>query len=494
MWRVRCFFACGLLLVALVGCRTATTHVSATPAQRISQPAVARCDANTLQPALHLEPNTKSAKGVITAAYEEDATEQTAPAPAIGSPLDSVEELSLDRFIAEVQTVHPSLEAMYAAWQAASAKYPQVISLDDPMFGATFAPASFGSRDVESAYALEASQKFPWHGKRALRGVIASWEADSASRDVETTRQKLAEVSELAFWDYYVTRQQLELNEQNNDILKAFRENAVSRYEGNLVTQQDVLQADVELANLEQRRIELERMDRVASGRINVLLRRKPTEALPPPPKSLVRDIDLPNIDGLLSLAIQQRPDISAAAARTQAEQAKVALACKQYYPDAEVFGRYDKFWQPTSTQSDLQGQVGARINVPIYRNRLNAAVCEAMQQLAKARAEYDQLVLEVQSDVQSTFEQVRESQRTVTLYNEKLVPIAEQNVGVARSNYDTSKITFLELAISQRQLIESRERQIQAQVELHRRLATLRRAAGGKLPDSPRPMSPPEP
>lgn len=169
-------------------------------------------------------------------------------------------------------------------------------------------------------------------------------------------------------------------------------------------------------------------------------------------------------------------------------------MACKQYYPDAELFGRYDKFWQPTSTQSDLQGQVGARINVPIYRARLNAAVCEAMQQLAKARAEYDQLVLEVQSDVQSTFEQVRESQRTVTLYADKLVPIAEQNVGVARSNYDTSKITFLELAISQRQLIEARDRQVQAQVELQRRLATLRRAAGGSLPDAPSPVPQTEP
>lgn len=489
MWWVRCFSACGLML-ALVGCRTATTHVSTTPASRVPRPEVARHEAIASPSAS--PPESKPAQPIVTAAYEEDA-QQTPPEPPVAPPLDAVEELSLERFIAEVQAVYPSLEAMYAAWQAASAKYPQVISLEDPLFGVAIAPASFGSRDVESAYAFEASQKIPWFGKRALRGVAVSWEADSASRDVETTRQKLAEVSELAFWDYYVTRRQLELNDQNNDILKAFRENAVSRYEGNLVTQQDVLQADVELANLEQRRIELERMDRVAIGRINVLLRRKPTDPLPPPPKSLVRDIGLPNIDGLLALAIQQRPDIAAIAARTQAEQAKVALACKQYYPDAEFFGRYDKFWQPTSTQSDLQGQVGARINVPIYRNRLNAAVYEATQQLAKARAEYDQLVLEVQSEVQSTFEQVRESQRTVALYNNKLVPIAEQNVGVARSNYDTSKITFLELAISQRQLIEARERQIQAQVELHRRLATLRRAAGGSLPDAPSPVPPPE-
>ena len=41
-----------------------------------------------------------------------------------------------------------------------------------------------------------------------------SWDANSASRNVETTRQKLAETARLAFWDDYVIGQQLDLNEQ----------------------------------------------------------------------------------------------------------------------------------------------------------------------------------------------------------------------------------------------------------------------------------------
>ena len=57
--------------------------------------------------------------------------------------------------------------------------------------------------------------------------------------------------------------------------------------------------------------------------------------------------------------------------------------------------------------------------------------------------------VLEVQSDVQSAFEQVRESQRTVALYSQKLVPIAEQNVAVARNNYIAGRGDFLRLAAS---------------------------------------------
>lgn len=472
------------LLCAALGCQSSGTRYAQrpTPSARVNKP-------STVQ-AKDSRPESRETRSLRLVAH----TESTVPDEeqvARASVLASVDELSLDILIAEVQTAHPSVEAMYAAWQAASQRYPQVISLEDPMFGVTVAPASLGSRDVESAYALEASQKVPWAGKRALRGAAAGWEASSAAHDIETTQQKLAEVAELAFWDYFVTWQQIDLNNQNAMILKSYRDNALSRYETGLVTQQDVLQADVELANLEQRHIELERMEKVAAGRINVLLRRRPTAPLPPPPKSLTHATPLLDQETLLSIAIEERPEISAARSRVQAEEAKLALTYKNYYPDGEFFGRYDTFWQPRDTQSDLRGQVGVRVNMPIYHNRLDAAVCEAMQQVAKARAEHDQLVLDAQAEVQAAHEQVRESERTSKLYSQKLLPAAEQNVEVARSNYDNSKINFLDLATAQRQLIEAREKQLQTQVELRRRLATLRRVTGSSLSESRRQIEP---
>lgn len=478
MRRVIALFACLGLFVTTIGCHTSSFRRSECPASRAPRAIHTQLDEN--QPTA-LTANTES---VAPVSFEQTSSDESSSDPALQTPLDSEEELFLDQLIADVQSVHPSIAAMYSAWQAAAQRYPQAVALDDPMFGATLAPASIGSPDVESAYAFEASQKLPWHGKRALRGAAARASADSASRDIETTRQKLAEVTELAFWDYYVSQRLLELTSQNTEILLSFRDNAESRYQTGLVTQQDVLQADVELANLEQRRIELQRMEKVASGRINVLLRRSPADPLPRPSRPADRSMSLPDEHLLLDVAVSQRPEVSAAAARILEEQARLALACKQYYPDAELFGRYDTFWQPRDTQSDFQGQIGARINLPVYEARLNAAVCEARFRVAKARADYDQLVLEVQADVQAAYEQVIESQRTVELYSTKLVPVAEQNVDVARSNYDTARITFLELAITQRQLIDARERLLEAQVELLRRAASLRRVAGGSIPE----------
>src|SRR5204862_6605031 len=109
---------------------------------------------------------------------------------------------------------------MAAAWQATAQRNPQAISLEAPMFMTMAAPASFGSEDVESAYALQASQKFPWFGKRAARGQRAEAEANAAFHDLQDSRLRLREITQTAFFDYYLANRGLELNRENVGVMQ----------------------------------------------------------------------------------------------------------------------------------------------------------------------------------------------------------------------------------------------------------------------------------
>jgi outer membrane protein TolC len=163
-----------------------------------------------------------------------------------------------------------------------------------------------------------------------------------------------------------------------------------------------------------------------------------------------------------------------------QSEEAALELAYKNYYPDFDVFGRYDTFWQPSSTQGPLRAQVGVAMNLPVYREKLRAAVSEAQLRLNQRRAEFDQRTLEIQYEVIAASQQVDESRKTVELYSQRLVPAAEQNVAAARANYEVGKLNFLDLSIAQRQLVTMREKALEAQTEYQRRLSTLTRLVGG--------------
>ena len=347
------------------------------------------------------------------------------------------------------------------------------------MFMAMVAPASFASDELNPGYTLQGSQKFPWFGKRAVRGWRAQAAASAARFDVEDARLRLEEMTLTAYYDYYLAHRQLELNAENLDVVRQFRDTAEARYRTNQVTQQDVSQADVELANLDRRTIELEQLDKVTQARINVLLQVDPMSPLSAPPKSLGRPRPLPDQSSLQQTALDQRPDVAALRARVEEEQASVALACKDYYPDTEVFGRYDAMWQ----EKPLQPAVGVNLNLPIYRNRLDAAVREARSSLAQRRAELDQRLLDVQYEVAAAYEQVEANRKMLELYDSRLIPAAEQNRNAARSNYDVSKTTYFELAAAQRQLISLREEREQTIVDYFTRLAQLQRAIGGEPP-----------
>jgi outer membrane protein, heavy metal efflux system len=397
---------------------------------------------------------------------------------AYHEPLSDVGELSLPELTAEVQARNPSVQAMVAAWQAASERYPQVVSLDDPMFGFMLGAQGLGH---DGGWMVMAAQKIPWCGKRALRGEIARAEADAASRDVDDIRLRLAEATAAALADYYQARRELEINAANVELMTQFREAAKVRYESGQVSAQDVLQADLELAELESRRAEIIRDEKVATARINTLLHLPATSPLPRPPKELTVPAELPSADALQHWAVQQRPDLAAEAARIRADEASLHLADKEFYPDLEVVAKYDAFMP-----EDMRPQVGLNLNMPLRRSRRCAALSEAEAKLQQRRAEYESRLDAIEFDVQSAADRLAQERTVLRLYIEKVLPAAEANIRSAQANYTAGKIDFLRLLDAQRQLYREQEKRQQAAAECLRRLAELERAIGGPVPATP--------
>jgi cobalt-zinc-cadmium efflux system outer membrane protein len=386
--------------------------------------------------------------------------------------------LSVEDYVEQVLARNPSLQAMHAAWQAASARYPQVKSLDDPMFGISVAPASAGSREVEFGYRLEVSQRIPFPGKLKLRGQGAIAEADAAGNEVEDMRLQLIESAKGAYYDYYLIGRALAVNEKSLRLLKNFKANAESRYKTGLVPQQDLLQADVELARQQERQLELEQRLRVAVARLNTLMNAAPDSNLPPPPRQLGSLEQLPDVQTLRTTAIGRRPDLQAAANRLQAEEIAFRLARREFFPDAEVMAAYDAFWQ----EKDLRAMVGVRINLPVRLEKRHAALGEAQAKIAQRSAQLARLTDQVNFEVHEAYEQARRGEKTLLLYTKSILPAAEANVQAAESAYVTGKIPFLSLIESQRSLVGLRDRYYETLADYLRRRATLERVTGGPL------------
>jgi len=413
-----------------------------------------------------------------------------APVPAPHQPAqDGAAELTAEVVVARVLARNPTLAQMVAAAEAAAARYPQVTALDDPMVGVSVAPGAWGPNEVNGGYRLEASQKLPFPGKRALRGAVALAEARAAGNEVEDTRLQLTEAAAAAFFDLFAVERALEVNRESARLLGEFKQTAEALYKTGKAPQQDVLQADVEAGRQRERQVTLERVREVAIARINTLMHLPPDAPLPPPPRTAPPPAPLPDTPALREAALARRPDLKALADRVAAEQAAVELARKEFGPDVEMMGAYDTFWQETP----LRAQVGLRVNLPVRTNRRYAALAEAQAKVAQRQAELARATDRVNFEVQEAAAQVRESGRVVRLYEVDILPAAELNVKSARAAYTAGQVPFLTLVEAQRNAVELRDRYYETTAAYGRRFAALGRVVGGTLPAGP-PSPPPPP
>jgi len=403
--------------------------------------------------------------------------------PVTINPFSAVKELTAELVVEQALARNPSLAEMQAAWQAASARYPQAISLDDPMVAGTFGPGTISpdDRGVEFASRLEISQKYPWPGKRQLRGQNAFAAANAAADDLDDMRLQLIESAKNAFYDYYLAERGLEVNDEILGLLKRIREDAQSRYESSRekVSIQEVYQFNVEIGKEQQRRLELERMRRVAKSRVNTLMHLASENPLPPPPKNLKVGGEDRTLAELRQTGLARRPDLQAVRNRVAAEEANLELAYKEFYPDLEPFFMYDRFMGNASANRDLAAMLGVRLNLPVRRARRNGAVEEAEARLTQRRAELAKLTDQASFQIDRAYQEVRESADSVRLYENKILQDAQANVEAAQPAYKTGLVPASNLLEAERGLVDLKNRYYEAVADYFRRQAALDRAVG---------------
>ncbi|GIW85155.1 MAG: hypothetical protein KatS3mg107_0815 [Gemmataceae bacterium] len=493
-----------LILLAFCGCVSRPVTLETTSAQLALTPSVPaqlldRVKALEKEPHFAPEPNAQEA--VIRSASFRGDRKTSPPAEEVSESrlnrkgidgasssaatslpqvakldLSQAAKLELSALEREVLARNPTIVEMTAAWQAAMARYPQAVALDDPMFTGAVGPGTIGTAQVDFAFSVQVSQRYPWWGKRALRGQQALAEAAAAGQDVIEAKLQLVEATHWAFYDYYLSERALALNRENLQRWQEARQNAEARYKSGQVPQQDVLQAEVEIGRLQERELQLRRMQQVAKARLNALLHRSPEADLPPPAEPPPPDQALPSAEQWQQFALQQRPDLQALYQRLAAEHAALALAEREFYPDVEVMAGYNSFMP----ERPVRPMVGVGWNLPIRWDRRHAAVREAQARTAQRRAQIERLIDQIRFEVQEAYELLRESEQTQRLLARTILPAAEANVREARTAYTTGRIPFVTYVEAERQWIQWRERYYEVVAEVGRRRARLERVAGG--------------
>jgi outer membrane protein TolC len=387
-----------------------------------------------------------------------------------------IQVLESEVLVREVLRRNPSLRAAQEAWRAALARYPQETALGDPMLDIGVGPRTFGGETGDDAFALELRQPLPFPGKLGLRGEMALADAEASHRELDASRIDLAVRAQVLFADYYLAARALEINATHLRLLEELHQSALAQYQGGLASQQDPLQAETERLELVHREIELHARYRTRAQQLNALLHRAADLPLPPPPQELApQTLSGDALDLAAERSLESRPELAAADATIAARESARALALREYLPDLELWGKYDRFW----SENELRPSVGVAFNVPLQLGRRRGALEQADAELERARRERERLADDIRAGVAIAVERVREQQHLQELLSTQTLPTARDRVVAARAAYDTGQTTFPAVIDAFRARLQAELAHETAVATLARRQAEFFGAAG---------------
>lgn len=431
------------------------------------------------------------------AAAPAQALEPAAGESPARSILAALPDPALRDLATEVLARNPDLAAARARARAAEQEAPQARSLPDPMAGLTAFLLTPETRVGPQRAMVALSQRFPWFGKLGLREQAALYAAAAARADVAAreltlvteTRRLAYELAFLDAWD--------EILGTDRAILERYEELARTRYAAGIGLEQAVVKLQAELTKVDTRKLQLADRRAETTSALNALRDRSPVAE--PPEIALPEAVEPSSgFEGRLARledrAAARRPELARAEAEVSRAGTQVELAKKDHRPDVTLGLTYTlvgerqdapgRAMPPPDNGQDVIG-LTASINLPVYRDRLDAAVEQAARRETAAREERRAVTTSIDRSLGELAQRLVLTYRELRLFEDVLGIQAEESLSSAEAAYSAGSAGALDLLDAERVLLDVRTSTARARADYAITLARLQGAVGEPIDPS---------
>ncbi|HEX5242388.1 MAG TPA: TolC family protein [Tepidisphaeraceae bacterium] len=250
-----------------------------------------------------------------------------------------------------------------------------------------------------------------------------------------------------AYADYSLTAELIRLEQSNAQLLQSTVVAVDARNEAGAAGQQELLKSRNELDLSRNEISSMQAQLPAQRAALNALLDRTPDAPIPipgrmPEARAVVQD------DGqVLQLVAERNLELAALAQDVAAHKQSLALARLQYLPDFSI-----------SVGTDLAGiaqSLAGMVTVPLLRHQaIDAAVAQAEANLRATQAMRRQVRNDLGTQAVMDLSIIRDADRQLDLFQNTVLPRAEQVVTVGRAAYEAGRSSLLDLLDAQKSLI----------------------------------------
>ena len=408
----------------------------------------------------------------------------------------TVDSLSLEQAVALALEHHPSLQAAQANLHSAEASKKLALSSYYPSISATgtgshtegyfvFNPSIPSRYQIYSNYVagFNGTQLIYDFGKTSSRVGANTDFVEASQEDLRSAHDNVVMNVQLAYFAFLSQRSVVTVNEEAVQQAASHLTQAKAFYTVGRRPQFDVTRAEVDLANANVNLIRARNALDVARVQLDNAMGIHPvrpyavTDSLGTAPVNL-------NLDSVVAIAAQRRPDLLSAKARLSGFQGLVGAARSQHLPTLSANGSYNWSGFNLQFQNGIGGLyprwiAGLTFTLPIFQGfAINAQVEQAEASAEVARANLSTLTQAALLEVQQAYLGVGEAQERLGAAA-KLVEQAEQNLNLAQRQYAAGVGTALDITDAQLTRSNARITKIQALFDYNSSLARLHKAIG---------------
>lgn len=428
------------------------------------------------------------------------------PAPATTQPATTQagprfqSPASLRDFIVLALQENPEIHAAAETAHAKAERIGQVTALPDPMLSTKTLPEPVRTAEGDNFFILGLQQKFPVPEKLDRAGRIALEEARMAVEQWQETRLGVIADVKRAYFQLYVLDHSIEITRDNQNLLGGLIDVARAQVAAGRRSQDDVLRAQVELSNLQAELINLRQRRVTTAAMLNQSLNRPPATPVPPPADFDLRQIDL-SLGELFTKAGEHNPTLEHYQRRIERDREAVELAKLSYWPDFTIGFEWmdmeprDAFEPPINPQTGMRPVVSQMsedggdnwavtfgFNIPLWLDKIQSGIREAKRNLAASHHQFASARNKIHFEVEDALERVRAQCELAGLFQNTIIPQAEQTYHVSQVSYSAGQSDFLNVIDNWQKWLMFTIQYYRSLGEVERSVADLEQAIGLSL------------
>lgn len=367
------------------------------------------------------------------------------------------DDVALQKVLRQVLLHNEALRSAFHEWKASLEVPAQAGSLPDPMFNFTHFIEEVETRVGPQKRAFAIQQNFPWFGKLRLKSEMAKKMAEVQEQKYLNVINQLVYKTKQQYYKLYFVARALHVTRDHLQLLGTIEKNLQSKLKVAKSSFADLLKVQTELDRLTDRERSLK--DRLVPilTQLGALMGKDTPAKIPLPQRIHVPQTD-PDFETLKRKLNLRNLELKSLKRMLEKEEFGVRLAKKNLWPNFAL--GFKQVMTDDAINPGLAGSgkdpvmVSLGLSLPLWRGKIKSQIREKQQREKVMRHKKNNKLNWLTAELQMASFEFKDSEETMNLYREKLIPKAKQTLEVVRKLFESGKKGFFNIIDAERMLL----------------------------------------